>query len=194
MKSHRLAFVGVGDRGRSLARNASVTCADRITISAFVEPDAQREKSFRDALDLPKVPCFADYRDLIGTGPALDGVVIATPLNTHADIACAFMESGVPVSLEKPMAHNLEDAGRILATVEKTAMRLHVAFNLRYAPFFVKVKELVQSGCLGRILSVEWKEVLSPSYWATYCWHPSYNRREVIGSWLLEKCCHDLDY
>ncbi len=157
MKSHRLAFVGVGDRGRSLARNASVTCADRITISAFVEPDAQREKSFRDALDLPKVPCFADYRDLIGTGPALDGVVIATPLNTHADIACAFMESGVPVSLEKPMAHNLEDAGRILATVE-------------------------------------WKEVLSPSYWATYCWHPSYNRREVIGSWLLEKCCHDLDY
>jgi predicted dehydrogenase len=52
---------------------------------------------------------------------------------------------------------------------------------------------LVAEGRLGRVLSIEWKEALAPSHWAGYCRHPTYDRRAAVGSWLMEKCCHDLD-
>jgi predicted dehydrogenase len=91
------------------------------------------------------------------------------------------------------MATRLEDAAKIVQTVKRTGTRLQTGFNCRYAPFFVRIEEIIASGQIGEILSLEWKEVITPAHWATYCRYPSYNKRRVIGNWLLEKCCHDLD-
>ena len=91
------------------------------------------------------------------------------------------------------MALGLAEARRIAETAAQTGVRLQVGFNLRYAPLYVGLKQVIADGRLGSVLSIEWKEALAPSHWASYCRHPTYSRRSAIGSWLMEKCCHDLD-
>jgi len=71
---------------------------------------------------------------------------------------------------------------------------VQIGFNMRYAPFFAKLHEIVTGGALGKVLSANWTEAPSLRMWIDdYCRNPSYNRRAVIGSWLLEKSCHDID-
>jgi len=165
----------------------------RAKIVAVAETDERRRRLFQKKFGVPQNRCYENYEALLNSDVKLDGVFVTTTPENHAEIACAFLERGVPVFLEKPMATNIEDAARIVSAARETGTPIQVGFNCRYAPFFVRLKEVLSSGQLGRILSLEWKEVLSPHHWSTYCRYPSYNRRSVIGSWLLEKCCHDLD-
>jgi len=189
---HRLAVVGVGARGWGLARLAA-RHAGRAQIAAVVEPVASRRSAFGDEFDIPEDCRFSTHQELLSHCQDLSGVFVTSTVRTHAEVACECLEAGVPVFLEKPMALDIAEAGRIVATAKQTGVRLQVGFNMRYMPFCVKLKELVAQGELGRILSIEWKEALAPSHWAEYCRHPSYNRRAALGSWLLEKCCHDVD-
>jgi len=69
-----------------------------------------------------------------------------------------------------------------------------VGFNLRYAPFYWRMKQLVADGAVGDVMSIEWKEILSPRAWALgYCRASWYSRAAQAGGWLLEKSCHDID-
>lgn len=192
MKLHNLAVIGVGNRGKGMAKHA-LKEPGRANIAAVAEPNDEARALFQREFTLDEKACFRSYNELLGSGIKLDGAFITTPPSSHADITCAFLEAGIPVFLEKPMATNIEDALKIVRIARKTGTLIQIGFNCRYAPFFVKIKEIVSSGQIGEILSLEWKEILTPYHWSTYCWHPSYNKRNVIGSWLLEKCCHDLD-
>ena len=192
MKLHNLAVVGGGNRGRGMAKRA-LKEPGRAKIAAVAETNDTRRTLFQEEFELPKSCCFKNYKELLENKIEPDGVFVTTLPNSHAEITCAFLKAGIPVFLEKPMATNLEDAAEIVRAARKTGTCIQVGFNCRYAPFFEKIKSIVSSGQLGKVLSLEWKEVLTPYHWSTYNWHPSYNKREVIGSWLLEKCCHDLD-
>ena len=189
---HRLAFVGIGSRGWGLAQLAAQH-HDRARVAAVAEPVPSRRAAFGDEFAIPCDRRFGTHGELLNACPDVGGVFVTSTVPTHAEVACDCLEAGIPVFLEKPMAIGLGEARRIVATAERTGVRLQVGFNMRYMPFCMKLKELVADGELGRILSVEWKEVLAPSHWAEYCRHPSYNRRAALGSWLLEKCCHDVD-
>ncbi len=191
-KVHQIGLIGTGGRGWGLA-HILAQHSDRANVSAVVEPIESRRAAFRDEFSILANRCFETHEQLLSECSDLDGVVIATPVSSHVPIACDCLEAGVAVFLEKPMALDIAGARRIVATAEQTGVRLQVGFNLRYSPFFMKLKEIVAQGQLGRLLSVEWKEALSPSHWAEYCRHRTYNRRAALGSWLLEKCCHDMD-
>jgi len=192
MAVHRLGVIGAGARGRGLAR-AVVQCPDRAMVWAVAEPDETARGVFAKEFSVTRTRCFQGHQELLDTCPELDGVFVATPVPDHVAVACDCLKAGVPVYLEKPMALSVAEARRIAETAELTGVRLQVGFNLRYAPLYVRLKHIVAEGLLGRLLSIEWKEALAPSHWASYCRHPTYNRRAAIGSWLMEKCCHDLD-
>ncbi len=191
MKIYNLVIVGAGGRGRGMASLAIKS--KRAKIAAVAETNTERRNLFQKEFGLPKNNCYQDYRTFLKSDLKIDGVFVTTTPNHHSAITCACLEKSIPVFLEKPMAINLKDAAKIVKVAKETGTRLQVGFNCRYAPFFVKMKEIVSSGGLGEILSLEWKEVLGPHHWSTYCRYPSYNKKDVIGSWLLEKCCHDLD-
>ena len=192
MKRHPLALIGAGARGWGLARRA-VQDRRRALMSAVSDPAAGHREAFASEFSIPQHRVFESHTDLLRNCRDLDGVFVASSVSSHAQIACDCLEAGVPVFLEKPMALDLEQARRIVGAAHRTGVRLQVGFNCRYAPFFCAIKKAVADGTLGQVLSVEWKEALSPSHWAEYCRHPSYNMRSALGSWLLEKCCHDID-
>ncbi|OGG72619.1 hypothetical protein A3A38_00025 [Candidatus Kaiserbacteria bacterium RIFCSPLOWO2_01_FULL_53_17] len=90
---------------------------------------------------------------VVGHGETLqgdiDGVILATPISTHAELALPFIERGIPTFIEKPLTDSVTDAKRLLTAAEKANTLVQVGHIHLHNPAFVKVKELVPT--LGRI-------------------------------------------
>jgi predicted dehydrogenase len=97
---------------------------------------------------------YTDAQELIDD-PDVNAVYIATPPSSHATYAIMAMKAGKPVYVEKPLAASYEDCARINRISEQTGVPCFVAYYRRYLPYFKRVKEIVESGSIGRILNVQ---------------------------------------
>lgn len=96
---------------------------------------------------------YSDASQLIND-PEVNAVYIATPPDTHASYAIQAMKAGKPVYVEKPMARNYEECKEMIRVSEETGMPLFVAYYRRTLPAFLKVKELIDDGIIGQLLTV----------------------------------------
>ena len=190
---HRIAVLGGGQRGIHLAR-LILEESSRATLAAIADPSDSQMADCRRELDLLAKQCYRDHEEVLDACPDLDAVVVATSVRTHCEVARDCMERGLGVFLEKPIAQTIEEARQIVHVAERVGSPVQVGFNLRYAPFFEKLHEIVTSGSLGKILSINWTEGIPLEMWGDdYCRSASYNTRAATGSLLLEKSCHDID-
>ena len=97
---------------------------------------------------------YTDAQELINDTD-VNAVYIATPPSSHATYAIMAMKAGKPVYVEKPLAAAYEDCARINRVSEETGVPCFVAYYRRYLPYFQKVKEIVESGVLGKIIAVQ---------------------------------------
>ena len=95
--------------------------------------------------------------------PDVNAVYIATPPSTHATYAIMALKAGKPVYVEKPLASNYEDCCRVNRIVEKTGIPCFVAYYRRYLPYFQRVKQLISSGSIGRVMNVQIRFAVPPS-------------------------------
>jgi predicted dehydrogenase len=111
----------------------------------------------------------------------------------HADQIVAAMQAGKHVFAEKPLATTLEDCLRIRAAWQAAGDReFFFGLVLRYAPIYRKAKELLESGIVGHVVSLEFNETLDFNHGGYI--HGNWRRdRNNAGTHLLEKCCHDMD-
>lgn len=109
-----------------------------------------------------KVDKYYTDADLLIADPQVNAVYIATPPNTHMQYAIKAMQAGKPVYVEKPMGMNSAECEEMIRTSETTNQKLFVAFYRRALPYFLKVKELLESGVIGNVLTVEVKQYRSP--------------------------------
>jgi predicted dehydrogenase len=193
MQDVKLALIGAGGRGAGMA--GLLLDSDRpVTFAALAEPLEARRVQVGERLNVDPERRFADHRELLAQCRGLDGAIIATDVSTHATVACACLEAGVPIYLEKPMTRSIAEAQEVVETAQRTGVPVMIGFNLRYAPFYHRLQQLVAEGVVGDVMSIEWKEVLSPAAWAVgYCRSSWYSRQDEAGGWLLEKSCHDID-
>ncbi len=140
-----------------------------------------------------KIPGYAakDFDKMVKeTKP--DCVIVTTVDRFHDEYICRSMELGCDVITEKPMTTDEKKCQRILDTVQRTGRKVRVTFNYRYSPVRMQVKELLQEGVIGRILSVEFKWMLDTSHGADYFrrWH----RCKVnSGGLMVHKASHHFD-
>jgi predicted dehydrogenase len=187
-----LAFVGAGLRARGYARRATATGDARLV--AVAEPDPQRRAEFAADFDIPAQQGYSDWGDLAAAGRLADAVVIATPDRLHTEPAVAFADLGYHLILEKPMAPTEAEAERIVDAVYRNKVIFALCHVLRYTPYTKTLKAILDSGRIGRIISVQH---LEPVGW----WHQAHSF--VRGEWrnsrtstpmLLAKACHDIDW
>ena len=100
------------------------------------------------------VPRWYSDADQLINDPEVNAIYIATPPDTHASYAIQAMKAGKPVYVEKPMARNYQECKEMLRVSEETGMPLFVAYYRRTLPAFLKVKELVDNGIIGKPLTV----------------------------------------
>ena len=195
MKPHRLALIGGGHRGIHLLGKMTANPA-RAELVALAEPRPERRDDCLRAFPLPPEQVYLDHQELLGHAAELgiDGIVIATMADTHHLVARAVIEAGLPIFLEKPITRTFDEALDLVQFAEESGARVQVGFNMRYMPFCQTLHDIISSGVLGTILSVNWTEAISLRHWTEgYSRNPSYNNTAKVGSWLLEKACHDLD-
>ncbi|QDZ00540.1 Gfo/Idh/MocA family oxidoreductase [Nitratireductor mangrovi] len=140
-----IAHVGHGYWGRNLARNFS----ELGNLAAIVDPDAAVAEAAANTYGVKAASFEAILAD-----PAIDGVSIASPAGLHFAQAKAALEAGKHVFVEKPLALDINQAQALAEIAESRGMALMVGHLLQYHPVFLRLREMVAAGELGRVLHV----------------------------------------
>jgi predicted dehydrogenase len=134
------------------------------------------------------IPEFDDYRRMLdATKPA--GVIVATPNQVHETVAVECLERGIPVLIEKPIAHTVASALNIVEAARRTGVPALVGHHRRHNPLMRAARAFIATGALGRIVTVAAIDLRrKPDAYYQQAW-----RREPGGGPLLINGIHDID-
>ncbi len=137
------------------------------------------------------VPNWTGDADTLIEDPDVDAVYIATPPGSHRDYALKVCAAGKPCYVEKPMARSGAECDQMVKAFADAGLPLFVAYYRRRLPRFLKAKELIDTGALGKITAVEyrWEGVADPNHdpgWRVQAEHAG-------GGLFLDLGSHTLD-
>ena len=167
---------------------------DRVRLVGVVELNDIRRQSVAERFGLEPSQCYADYHDFFRNPVQADAVMICTPENRHFEPAMLAIEAGCHVLLEKPIAQTLEECQAIGEAARKKGVLVSVCHVLRYHPYFMKVKERVDSGELGRIISINHRTSVGVDRAAHGFVRGIWRSERLSNPMLMSKCCHDIDF
>ncbi|UCE86758.1 MAG: Gfo/Idh/MocA family oxidoreductase, partial [Deltaproteobacteria bacterium] len=117
-------------------------------LAAVCELDARRVAEI--ARQYPNVSVTQSFDDVVGD-PSIDGLILATPASTHADMAIRALDAGKHVLVEKPLSLTVEEGARIVAEAERCGRVLLVGHTFEYNAAVRKVRELIAAGDIGEL-------------------------------------------
>lgn len=182
MRPLKLAVIGAGLIGKRHAEH--VAAEPGATLSAIVDP----APAGRDLAAALGTRWFARFADLAAADRP-DGIIIATPNRLHVENGLEAVAAGVPAIVEKPIADDVAGAARLVAAADAAGVPLLVGHHRRYNPMIRKAKEIVESGRLGRVLTLSghfW--LMKPDDYFDVAW-----RREKGAGPVLLNLIHDVD-
>tara|TARA_B100000902_G_scaffold3041_1_gene3866 strand:- start:1070 stop:1993 length:924 start_codon:yes stop_codon:yes gene_type:complete len=142
----RIAVIGAGNWGINLVRNLSQLSV----LSHVVEKNSELTNQITK--DFPEVQCLESYDALIEA--EINAVAIATPAQSHFDIASKFLEAGKDVFIEKPMTLSSKEAENLVSIAEKHKSILMVGHMLMYQPAITSIKSFLEEGRIGKIYHI----------------------------------------
>lgn len=188
MKELNIGVIGFGNRAMLsiMAHQPENGC----NVVAVADPYEPAQEKFKEAVKDKFRYATADYRELLADKD-IDAVFILSPDYLHEEHAIAALEAGKAVYLEKPMAITIEGCDRILETAYRTGTKLFVGHNMRYFPVVLKMKEVVDSGIIGKVQAAWCRHFINYGGDAYFKdWHSE--QRYTTGL-LLQKGAHDID-
>ena len=191
MARKRYAVVGTGGRGIGMfAIPAARDYPEAAELVGLCDINAKRVEYARERTGVD-VPCYTDF-DAMLAETAPDVVCVATKDCTHDGYIVKALEAGCDAVTEKPMTTDAAKCRAILAAEKKTGRKVRVTFNYRYSPHRARMREILQSGVIGRITSVDFHWYLDTYHGADYFrrWH---RRMENSSGLLVHKATHHFD-
>ncbi|MBQ7643334.1 MAG: Gfo/Idh/MocA family oxidoreductase [Clostridia bacterium] len=193
MKKLYAALVGAGNRGQIYA-DYSLERGDELSIVAVVEPNALRRKEAGDKYRLPEERRYADLDGFLKDKIKCDFVINATMDEYHYETAKAIMTAGYDMLLEKPIVNNEKQLSDLKNIADERGTRVLVCHVLRYTPFYRSIKEIINSGRIGEIMTMELDEHVALFHFLDSFVRGKWNSEKKCGSgFLLQKSCHDTD-
>lgn len=184
-------MIGAGQRGHHVYGRYAMDNPERLRFRAVIDPDRSRRERFVAAN--PAAIPFASLDQWLAAGSDTELAIIATPDRHHHKDALAALGSGHHVLLEKPMASSLEESLAVVAAAAAANRTLAVSHVLRYTPFFTTLHEVVSSGRLGEIITVEHRENVASFHMAHSFVRGNWSRSADSTPMIVQKCCHDFD-
>jgi predicted dehydrogenase len=178
----RLALIGAGVIGRQHVRH--MLADDTLRLAAIVDP-LPAARAWAAELGVPWHP---DLAGLLAAGRP-DGVILATPTQSHVALGLECVAAGLPTLLEKPIADEVAGATRLVEAAEAAGVKLLVGHHRRHNPVLGRAREALASGRLGRLVAVH-----------AICWFhkpaayfaPAWRRAPGAGP-ILTNIIHDID-
>ncbi len=188
----KIAVLGLGSRG-GMYSDIIVEKHKDCEIVAICDYKEDRRRLAVEKYGVAPENVFANSDELFAKGKIADVLILASMDKDHYKQAVKALELGYDILLEKPMSPSEAECREIIATAEKYGRKIAVCHVLRYAPFYSVLKEIIDSGEIGEVVTVSQTE--SVGYW-----HQAHSF--VRGNWrnsdetspmILQKCCHDFD-
>ncbi len=191
----RYAIVGVGSRSRMYVNAVARTFRDTSELVALCDTNPGRLELASKAAAVngaaPKTYLAADFGKLLRELKP-DAVIVTTPDATHDDYIVRALDAGCDAITEKPLTTTAEKAQRILDACKRSGRHVRVLFNYRYSPPRTQVKDLLMSGAIGDVLSVDFHWLLNTVHGADYFrrWHA---QKKMSGGLMVHKSTHHFD-
>ena len=193
MKKINLALIGAGNRGSGVFGNYALEMPHRVNYVAVVEPDKDKREAFATNHNISDDNCFDSTSTFFTNTPSgIDGVVIATLEDERLDPLFKSMEKNWDILIEKPLCTNKEDLIRIHDVTRGYNGILIVCHQMRLTPIYKTIKQLIDSGEYGEIVSIQHSENLAWHHMA-HSFVRGFFNNDSLTSMLLAKSCHDMD-
>ena len=193
MKKVTSIVIGAGLRGGHVYSQYALDHPDEFQVVAVAEPDKERRESFAKRHNIPEELCFESYEELLGKEKLADCAMICTMDRMHYEPTIMALKKGYHVLCEKPMSPDKKEIIEMGEMAKKYDRILSVCHVLRYSPFFSKLKELLEEGKIGRLMTIQHMEEVG--YWqqAHSFVRGNWRNKELSSPMILQKCCHDMD-
>jgi predicted dehydrogenase len=185
-------IVGAGNRGRLYASYAE-RYPENFKIVGVAEPIEGRRDAMIKKHGIPMENAFVGFKELLEQPKLADVVVIATPDDLHYEPCMKALELGYDVLLEKPIAQTEKECRDILRQTEKYNRIVAVCHVLRYAPYFIALREYIRSGAIGEVVNIQHMEPIEFAHMAHSYVRGKWRVEKETTPIILAKSCHDLD-
>ncbi len=182
-----VAIFGYGSRGKIYADNFTHL---GIKITAVCDLFENRRKMAEDAYGCKS---FSSTEEFFGAGKLADVLVVATLDDQHFEPTIRALKDGYDVILEKPISFKEKECDEIARVSKQTGKSVTVCHVLRYTPFFLKIKELLDTGKFGRIFHIDLTENIGYYHYAHSFVRGPWRNKKTAAPIVLAKSCHDMD-
>ena len=189
MRKLRMIILGYGARGIIYGRYA-LAYPNEYEVVAVVDCNVNKRELAKDNFNCQ---VFEDYQSMFEANIQADFVVVSTQDHQHEEHAIACMKQGYDLLLEKPISNSLEGCQKIYQTACEYKSKVIVCHVLRYSPFYKRIKELIDKGVAGDIVTINASENVGYYHQAHSYVRGPWRNKEESSPMILAKCCHDMD-
>jgi len=186
MKKVKVGLCGTGFVGRLHAYSMRRCPEAEVAAVHVYSRDLARGKKF--AREFGGLEVFTDFDEMLKQA-AVDVVTLGIPNDLHASFAIKAARAGKHVFVEKPLCLTLADADRMIAECRKAGVKLFYGENLCFAPKYVRARELVQEGALGKVYLIRQRESHFGPHSAWF-----WDIRRSGGGAFMDMGCHGIEF
>lgn len=193
MKQITVAIAGLGSRGYDAYAAYAQKAPEEMKIVAVADLIPERVERAAMRYGVAPENCFASAEEMFEREKLADAALICTMDRDHYREARAALLKGYDLLLEKPISPDEDECKELAELAQKLNRKVIVCHVLRYTPFYQRLKQLLDQGAIGSLVSIEAIEKVC-------YWHQAHSF--VRGNWrssaetspmFLQKCCHDMD-
>ena len=192
MKKLKAILIGAGNRGTQYT-DIMHSMPEQFEVVAVAEPIESRRNYIKNKHNLPEDRCFTDWKPLLELGKIADLAVIATMDRDHFAPAMACIDLKYDLLLEKPIAPEPEECKQLTDSANANGVKVVICTVLRYTDVFRRLKELIDSGKLGRVMSINHEECVGNVHQSHSFIRGNWGNVGRSSNMLLQKSCHDID-
>ncbi len=192
MKELKAILIGAGNRGEAYT-NIMAASGGKYKVVAVAEPIESRRNMIKEKHGLAEEMCFSDWKPLLQLGKIADFAIISTMDREHYEPVMAAINCKYDILLEKPVSPNPEECKKIADYAENMGVKVVVCHVLRYTPLFITIKNMLNEGKLGNIISINHEECVGNIHQSHSFVRGNWGNSKEASFMLLQKSCHDLD-
>ena len=192
MKKLKVILIGAGLRGM-IYTDVMKTLSDKFEVVAVAEPVESRRNYIKEKHNLSDEMCFSDYKEILALGKIADVAIISTMDLEHLDASIEAIKLKYDLLLEKPIAPNAKDCKLITDCAIENNVKVVICTVLRYTDIFIKLKEIIDSGKIGKIMSINHEECVGNVHQSHSFVRGNWGNAEKSSEMLVQKSCHDMD-